>query len=165
MNLATALRSTCCAALLALTAPPLLGSDQPEEYLQARKLALRDPKVQAAFAKANERLEQRILEIDPSLRSYVQQEKAGRTTSSPDLEPAPATSLEPVKHVVVKGETLSSIARRYKTSVARLKEANGITNERKLRVGQTLFITSGASNPQSSRSEEHATWGKIKPNF
>jgi LysM repeat protein len=42
-------------------------------------------------------------------------------------------------HKVKKGETLSSIARKHKTSVAKIKAANGI-NGNKIRTGQNLII-------------------------
>ncbi|MCX6353867.1 MAG: LysM peptidoglycan-binding domain-containing protein [Candidatus Aureabacteria bacterium] len=44
------------------------------------------------------------------------------------------------KHVVRKGESLSSIARHYKVSLKKIIEANGITDPRKIRAGQTLLI-------------------------
>lgn len=43
-------------------------------------------------------------------------------------------------YVVVKGDTLSSIAKRYNTTVAKLVEANGIKNPNLIRVGQYLKI-------------------------
>ncbi|WP_299939933.1 N-acetylmuramoyl-L-alanine amidase [uncultured Microbulbifer sp.] len=46
------------------------------------------------------------------------------------------------RHVIVRGETLSGIAARYKVSVAALKKANGIDTS-VIRVGQTLNIPSG----------------------
>lgn len=59
-------------------------------------------------------------------------------TSKP-LKPSttrPATQLPPAKlpatgadHVVVKGDTLGGIARKYGTTVAAIKQANGMTND------------------------------------
>jgi LysM repeat protein len=43
-------------------------------------------------------------------------------------------------HVVSKGEVLGSIARKYGTRVAKIKELNNITDERKVRVGTKLKI-------------------------
>jgi LysM repeat protein len=51
-------------------------------------------------------------------------------------EPGPAG----VKHVVAKGETLTSIAKQYNIPVTDLKNANKIENERKLQIGQTLTV-------------------------
>lgn len=51
----------------------------------------------------------------------------------------------PVKarHRVKKGETLSAIAKRYKSSVKAIARANGIRNPRKIRAGQVLKIPGG----------------------
>jgi LysM repeat protein len=43
-------------------------------------------------------------------------------------------------HVVKAGETLTPIARKYGTSVAKIKELNGITDDRKVRAGSKLVI-------------------------
>ena len=43
-------------------------------------------------------------------------------------------------YIVVKGDTLSSIAKRYNTTVAKLVEVNGITNPNLIHVGQYLKI-------------------------
>ena len=48
----------------------------------------------------------------------------------------------PVTHVVVAGETVYHIANEYGVSVGRLMQANGISDPRELRVGQTLTIPS-----------------------
>ena len=47
------------------------------------------------------------------------------------------------EHVVGSGETLGSIAGRYKTSVAALAQANGIANVNLIRVGQRLRLPVG----------------------
>lgn len=43
-------------------------------------------------------------------------------------------------YIVVKGDTLSSIAKRYNTTVSKLVEVNGITNPNLIHVGQYLKI-------------------------
>ena len=43
-------------------------------------------------------------------------------------------------HIVVKNETLSSIAKRYNTTVDALVKANGIPNKNKIYVGQEIKI-------------------------
>jgi LysM repeat protein len=125
------------------------GSDLEAEYAQVRKIALKDPKVQEAYDKANDRLNQRILEIDPSLKPIVD-----RQTQAPTPVPAPFLAkrrvavahpaIAPVaagrEHVVLSGETLDSIAHHYRVRVATLERVNHITDARKLRVGQKLVI-------------------------
>jgi LysM repeat protein len=122
------------------------------EYEQVRKIALRDAKVRAAYAAADQRLDDKIVSIDPALASYIK--SRGRSTveapekptvsKSAPTKPAPAKSAthppHDISHVVAKGDTLSTIATKYGVSVADLRKANHIQDERKLPVGQTLTI-------------------------
>ena len=55
-----------------------------------------------------------------------------------------------LKHVVVKGETLTSIAKHYNIAIAELKNANKIGDERKLQIGQILSVPT----PKPSESPE-----------
>jgi putative chitinase len=76
------------------------------------------------------------------------------------------------EHVVVKGETLSSIAAHYKVTVSALEKANHITDERKLKVGQKLSIpgAGGAEAHQSAKTksteakpdEDGGMWERLK---
>jgi LysM repeat protein len=124
------------------------SAKQEQEYEQVRRIALRDPKVRAAYAEADRKLEAKILQIDPSLVSYVHRapEKANSTASvKPAPKPAPKPAVVPARptqraHVVVKGETLGSIAAKYGVSVATLKTTNHISDEKKLAVGQVIAI-------------------------
>ncbi len=65
---------------------------------------------------------------------------AGCGDSSPPATYSPAISQRPVTHVVVAGETVYHIANEYGVSVGRLMTANGLSDPRELRVGQTLTI-------------------------
>jgi membrane-bound lytic murein transglycosylase D len=51
-----------------------------------------------------------------------------------------------VVHRVRKGETLSTIALRYRTSIQRIMDANNLRNGRLLRVGQKLKIPQRGSS-------------------
>lgn len=53
---------------------------------------------------------------------------------------APLTSGSNPVHVVTKGETLTSIARHAKVTVADLLKLNKIENDRNLQIGQTLIL-------------------------
>lgn len=131
--------------------------DLDQEYSQVRKIALKDPKVQEAFAKANDRLDEKIIAIDPALKPIVErQTRAGQTraaapvaveTQSPKGVSHPATSSASRgrEHIVVKGETLSSIAAHYKVKVAMLEKVNHVADDRKLQVGQKLVIPAADS--------------------
>jgi len=135
---------------------------------------MKDAHVQAAFQKAEEKLDERVLEIDPSLKPYMDR----RNTSHPAVKetkkatPVPMTRHTPVHktgspattHIVAKGETLSSIALEYKVTVAGLKSANGIADDRKLKVGQKLVIPSSKGSAAPAKKEE-GFWDKVKSSF
>jgi len=123
------------------------AGDLEQEYLQVRKIALKDPRVQEAFAKANDRLNQRILEIDPSLKPIVDRQAHAPTPvplqthpAAVPGRPAAAPLASSHEHIVVKGETLDSIATHYRVRVAALERLNHIVDPRKLRIGQKLII-------------------------
>jgi hypothetical protein len=59
-------------------------------------------------------------------------------TATPSPTPTPAAT--PLVHVVVRGETLISIAARYGVTAAAIKKANGITGAGLIYVGQRLII-------------------------
>lgn len=166
-----------CVAGLAF---PVLSSavesskDQAHEYAEARKIALKDVHVQEAYQRADEKLDDRILEIDPSLKSYMDKRKGQKPEASAPVKAK--TTAAPVKHtvaepksgrggyVVAKGDTLSSIAVHYDVSVASLKSANGIADERKLRVGQKLVIPAkSAVKPTTSTTKARAAAPAAKP--
>ena len=126
---------------LSLSAAP--SSSQEQEYQQVRKIALRDPKVRAAYEAADERLEAKIVQLDPALKTYAKTRPSGGTQPAPLKDAKPVTPKQKTPgttHVVAKGETLGVIAGRYGVTVAALKTTNQIQDERKLRTGQTLTI-------------------------
>ncbi|MEJ2320060.1 MAG: LysM peptidoglycan-binding domain-containing protein [Gemmatimonadales bacterium] len=61
-------------------------------------------------------------------------------------------------HVVTRGQTLGQIARRYGTSVAALRAANGNVNPRRIQIGQKLVVPrSGTPTRLASSSGQSAT--------
>ncbi len=67
-----------------------------------------------------------------------------------------------VFHVIRKGDTLGSIARRFGSTVEAIQTANGIRNPRALRIGQTLVIPrypSGSRRPapEAQRAAQRTT--------
>ncbi len=50
-----------------------------------------------------------------------------------------------IRHVIVRGDTLSEIAQQYRVSTAMLRSANGLTGDR-IRVGQVLLIPSSSGS-------------------
>lgn len=61
-------------------------------------------------------------------------------TGGPTASPTIRASARPTIHIVVRGETLTSIARFYGVTVAAIQKANGITDPSLIIVGQRLII-------------------------
>jgi LysM repeat protein len=57
------------------------------------------------------------------------------------------------KHAVSKGETLTSIAKHYNISIADLKNANKIENDRKLQIGQILSVPTPKPSDTTEKKE------------
>ena len=76
----------------------------------------------------------------------VEKDSLQTTTTSPEPEKVvqkknpPAQSSAPRTHTVKKGETISSIARKYGVTVKKLADYNKITNVNNIRIGQKLKI-------------------------
>ena len=146
------------------------------EYEQVRRIAMRDPRVRDAFEKANQRLESKIVEIDPSLKGHKTRHAApsskvpAKTDAAPHrkqpsvVKPAPRTTYQHT-HVVAAGDTLSTIAARYKVTVAELKAANPNVAEKKLRVGKSLTIPPGSHHASNSEPEKTGAWNWLKSKF
>ncbi len=148
----------------------LLASDLASEYDQVRKIAMRDPKVQSAYAAADRKLAERIVEIDPALKNY-QPGTAAKVSATPSKARPTKQKSKPSgvpkvakgrTHTVAKGETLSGIATAYRVSVASIQAANKITDQHRLNVGQTLKIPSGTPShtppPSSKPAPKTQSW-------
>ena len=59
---------------------------------------------------------------------------------TPLPKPSASTAKKTVTYTVKRGDTLSGIARRYKTTVAKLVKNNGIKNANLIYVGQKIKI-------------------------
>lgn len=77
------------------------------------------------------------------------------TPPVPEAKPQPAAApAGGLKHTVVKGETLTSIAKRYNIPLAELQNANKITDDRKLQIGHVLNIPSPANKTPEPPTEK-----------
>ncbi len=56
-------------------------------------------------------------------------------------------------HKVKRGETLSTIARKYRTNIAYLREINDLARKKKLRVGQKLLVPDRTSVVKNKKSK------------
>jgi LysM repeat protein len=71
-----------------------------------------------------------------------------------------AESANPTVHVVRRGDTLYSVARRYGTTVNALMQANGLQNSNRIYVGQRLVVsTSGATQPAATSGSYVVQYG------
>lgn len=66
--------------------------------------------------------------------------------STPSIPPASSTSCT-VSHTVQRGEFLATIAKRFGVPMARIAQANGISDFSRIRVGQLLCIPGAAEPP------------------
>ncbi len=69
----------------------------------------------------------------------------------------PAQRVTRIEHVVGRGETLSHIARRYRTTVAAIQETNGIKDAHSIRVGRRLVIAYGKAATAVQVGKETST--------
>ena len=141
-----------------ITSPSTKGRPRkptPEEDIRAirqmmEEQALKIEAISQQVAKLAQMVAQN--ETQPSASA-----KSGEQTAIPSppavpfltsgTSPALSSSGNPV-HVVAKGETLTSIARHSKVTVAELLKLNKIENDRALQIGQTLILP--APKPQEN---------------
>lgn len=137
------LETLCIAAILSLAAAE--AKDAPESPVARELRDLRA--VVERQARQIDLLTQQVLKL-----SQLLAEKQGGPAAEPAPEPAagaPAAEFAIPKaeavssgrhHVVVKGETLTSIARSYNIPLPDLQKANKEVNPAKLQIGQSLTI-------------------------
>lgn len=149
------------------------GVSVPEELRAIHQLLDRQAKELDAINEQIFHLRQRLdaqeaaTSSQPSPASVATTPNAALPPSAPAPEPAappappapePAPAEVPkaeatgggVKHIVAKGETLTSIAKQYNISVTALHAANKSVNDRKLQIGQVLSIPSANPSEPSS---------------
>lgn len=73
---------------------------------------------------------------EPTAAPTASASPAPTPTPAPTASPSP----KPIRHVVARGETLTSIAKRYGVTIAAIRRANGIADPSLIRVGQRLVI-------------------------
>ena len=73
------------------------------------------------------------------------------TAPSPTQSQPSGTQGGPTTHIVQRGETLNSIARRYGTTWQALADANGLVNPNQIYVGQKLKIPTSGGAPSGTQ--------------
>lgn len=105
----------------------------PEE--EAR---LKDPAFQSRLAQGLERAVHRFLGQDPSPTAVTMAPQDGSVASNRNKGQREARARR--EHVVQPGQTLSTIASMYRTSVRELRSLNGIQDPSLIRPGQRLLV-------------------------
>lgn len=69
--------------------------------------------------------------------------------ATPSATPEPTVTPTPIIYAIQKGDTLIPIARKFGVTVKEITDANGITDPRRLRIGQEIIIPAraGESDP------------------
>jgi LysM repeat protein len=85
--------------------------------------------------------------------------RIGRQLQIPAAAPAAAAApasppVTTVQHTVASGENLSTIAKRYGTTVPALAETNKLGDPNRVRIGQVLTVTAAAPTPAAPPSVE-----------
>ena len=72
------------------------------------------------------------------------------------LAPVPDAEAVGVFHVVLEGETLTSVCAKYAADLQEVAELNGIDNANVVMVGQTIFVPDVADSklPQNNQKSE-----------
>ena len=81
-----------------------------------------------------------LLRVGQELIIPTPVEAATETPAETPTEAPTATPVSLIVHVVLPGETLSSIGRLYGVTYQAIMEANGMTDPNLLQVGQELII-------------------------
>ena len=150
-------------AILALAAPPVFAQDNAglvEELRAVRQTVEQQSKQLDALTKHVAKLAASIEGKPAPKAEAAAAEPAARPTAPPaPAEPAPPPKAElvgPPKHVVAKGETLTSIAKSYNIPLADLLKANKDINDRKLQIGQAITIPAAPSTKAPESATEKA---------
>lgn len=142
----------CVAATCGTTGAQTLatGSDKTAAQLEslAKKIDEQNLKIDA-LSQQLLKMEKQIANIRPGV--MIGERSPAAAASAPATAPSPASTGNGSAHVVMKGETLTSIARTYKVGVADLQKFNHIENDRALQIGQTIMIpNAGGASPAPS---------------
>jgi LysM repeat protein len=132
------------------------ASSENKEIAAIRELVEAQSKQMETLAAQMARLTQLVEALRPAPTPTPAPVSLPAATPSITPEATPAVAVpaaatpapeNPSVHTVTKGETLTSIAKHYKTTVGDLLKVNKIENDRMLQIGQTLVIPTPTPTP------------------
>lgn len=86
--------------------------------------------------------DKKIKSVDPKKEGVSQEKTPKETITADKTAETSKASPKDIYHIVKKGDTLSSLARRYSVSVIELRELNDLKKSAKLKSGQKLLLKS-----------------------
>ena len=130
-------------AVSAVFLPAVAWAQTPNEKSDTAQLEAISKKLDEQNAKIDA-LSQQILKLQE------QMSKPGVSIGEPTPTPTSSAAADAARaagntHTVIRGETLTSIAKQYKVGVEVLQRFNHIENDRKLQIGQTIMIPNPAT--------------------
>lgn len=147
------LRIAALFGLLNVVAPAQDAASTGDELRELRKAV-------ELQAKQIEALTQQVAKLAAAVEGRATPKAEPAPTAEPapapgkdDFSTAAAPKAEPAQphHIVVKGETLTSIAKQYNVSLADLIKANKGINDRKIQIGQSILLPTPPPAPSESK--------------
>ena len=155
-------RLACFAAVFSLLCAAAPAQDAGEELRDLRKAVEQQAKQIEALAQQVAKLTAAI-EGKPAPAPAAAESSPASAPAKEEFNTATAAKAEPAQphHIVVKGETLTSIAKQYNVPLAELIKANKGINDRKIQIGQTILLP--AAQPTPSATSESKPDSKPNP--
>jgi LysM repeat protein len=118
----------------AQTPVPSMGNSETTELLSlTKKIDEQTIKIDA--------LSQQLLRLQQEIGQIKGAPSSVPVATAVETSPSSTTQSGPT-HIVARGETLTSIAKAHKVSIAELQKINHIEDDRRLQIGQTLVLPS-----------------------
>jgi len=122
--------------------------DQLEKRLAEHEQHKEVKELKTKFAEDKDALEEQLRKLEKEYEK--KSEKVETVNAQPQVKPAapqkPITVAKKQYHIVTRGETLYSISRKYKVSVAELCRLNNLKPAQHVLIGQKLLISTGSKH-------------------
>jgi LysM repeat protein len=138
-------------SLLIATAPAQDAARLTEELRELRKTVEQQSKQIEVLTKQVAKLAAAV-EGKPAAAAATEPAPGAPAAAKEEFTTANAPKAEPAQphHIVVKGETLTSIAKHYNLPLSELMKANKGLDERKIQIGQSILLP---ETPQTKPSQ------------